>query len=254
MSQFKFEIDRTEFTIQDVGGFLNQEFVHLHEHFLTKQPFDYLQFEKAAHSYFDSNIGVWDAHDAFFNNFTIIWRWLLELGRFAAAEDIWEFALTSATNWEINHPSQRLHKGTPYYFWGQKQDQAFRNKVQEVATFLDELLAEYRRARGKALTLDEFRVRLFDIADLRDPVFLFVFTLFKMKTLLRGVRLRLRTNDFADLLETGLLFDLCLVIDSVIGYKNRQSWRFIDHAAYLSLACQFNLNRDRLVQLNSAWG
>lgn len=126
--------------------------------------------------------------------------------------------------------------------------------MQEIATFLDELLAEYQRARGKALTLDEFRGRLFDIADLRDPVFLFVFTLFKMKILLREVRPSLRTNDFAGLLETGLLFDLCSVIDSVIGYKNRQSWRFIDHAAYLSSACQFNLDRGRLAQLNSAWG
>lgn len=118
MSQFKFEMGGTEYTIQHVGGFLNQEFVYLHKHFLHNQPFDRLQFEKAAHTYFDSHLRDWAAHDAFFNNFTIIWLRRLEQGHFAAAEDIWEFALTLASNWENNHPSNRLHKGTPYYFWG----------------------------------------------------------------------------------------------------------------------------------------
>jgi len=298
VSNFKFNIGLKEFIIQDLGNGLNQEFVQLHEHFLIKRPFNYLKLEKAAHSYFDSHIGEWNAHDAFFNNFTIIWRLLLELGRFIEAENVWEFALAPAINWENAHPSQRLHKGTPYYFRGmtvilrgdldrgfllmhqalaediessgnpfpnspanafatldyQKQDQAFRNKVQETADFLNELLAEYRRTRGKVITLDEFQDRLFRIADLRDPVFLFVFALFKMRTLLKGARPSLRTNDFAGILETGLFFNLCLVIDSIIRYKNQQSLRFIDHLAFLSCTCQFNLNRDRLKQLNSAFG
>jgi len=298
VKDFKFNVGDTEFTIQDLGDSLNQGFINLHKHFLTKEPFNYLEFDKAAHSYFDSHVGDWAAHNAFFNNFTIIWRWLLEMGHFVAAENVWEFALASANSWENAHRSRRLHKGTPYYFLGmtvvlrgdldrgfllmhqaldediqssgtsspdtpasafatldyRKQDQAFRNSVQDTATFLDQLLTEYRQARGKTLTLDAFRDRLFNIAHLRDPLFLLVFALFKMKTLLTGLRPVLRTNEFAGLLETGLLFDLCLVIDSVIGYKNLRSWRFIDHLAYLSSACQFNLSRDRLTQLNSAWG
>lgn len=136
----------------------------------------------------------------------------------------------------------------------QKQDQAFRYKIEEVATFLDELLTEYRQARRKTLTLDKFRNRLFHIADLRDVIFSFVFTLFKMKTLFTTVRPNLRANDFAGLLEAGVLFDLCLVIDSVIRYKNPNKWKFIDHVTYLSWTCDLNLNQARLGKLNSAWG
>ena len=298
MKDFKFKAGDTEFTVQDLGNSLNQGFVNLHKHFLIREPFNHSEFEKASHSYFDSHVGDWAAHDAFFNNFTIIWRRLLESGHCVAAESVWEFALASASSWENAHRSRRLHKGTPYYFWAmtvvlrgdldrgfllmhqaldedirssgtpspdtpasafatldyRKQDQAFRNKVQDAATFLDQLLIEYRQTLGTALTLAEFRDRLFNIADLRDPLFLFVFALFKMKGLFTGVRPVLRTNEFAGLLATGLLFDLCLVIDSVIRYKNRQSRKFINHLAYLSSACQLNLSRERLGQLNAAWG
>lgn len=298
MKDFKFKIGDTEFTVQDLGDSLNQEFVNLHKHFLIKEPFNHAEFDQVAHSYFDSHVGDWAAHDAFFGNFTIIWRWLLELGHSVAAEGVWEFALGSASTWEKAHRSCRLHKGTPYYFWGMtvllrgdldrgfllmhqaldedirssgtpspdtpasafatldysKQDQALRNEVQDAARFLDQLLNDYRQALGQTLTLSEFRDRLFNTADLREPLFLLVFALFKMKTVLTRVKPVLRTNEFAGLLETGVLFNLCLVIDSVIGYKNRRSRKLIDHLAYLSSTCQFNLSRERLIQLSSAWG
>lgn len=47
VSDFKFNIGDTEFTIQDLGSSLNQEFIHLHEHFLKKKPFNSLQLEKS---------------------------------------------------------------------------------------------------------------------------------------------------------------------------------------------------------------
>lgn len=297
MSNFKFTIGKTEFTIQDLGNDLNREFIHLHQHFLTKQPFNYLELDIAAQKYFDSHPGDFVAHNAFFNNFTIIWRWLLELGYFGAAEEVWESAMAPAIRWESTHPSRRLHKGTPYYFRGmtvilrgdiargfllmhqaltedvetfqtpfpdtpanafvtlnyQKQDQAFRNEVQDTANFLDELLVEYRRTRGKTLTLDEFRNHLFKVADLRDSVFLLVFALFRAKAILKRVRPDLRMNDFAGLLESGLLFDICLVVDSAIRYKNHTKWKFADHVEFLSSALRFNLNKDRLSKLNSAF-
>lgn len=297
MNKFKFSVGGTEFTIQDLGSDLNKQFVQLHEHFLAKQPFNYLDLDVAAQKYFASHPRDFAAHDAFFNNFTIIWRWLLELGHYVAAEEVWEFAMAPAIAWENAHPAQRLHKGTPYYFRGmtvilrgdldrgfllmhqalaedietfqeplpntpssafatldyQKQDQAFRNEVQDTATFLDELLVKYRHTRRKSLTLDEFRNRFFNTTELRDPIFLFVFALFKLKTLLKKVTLGLRTNDFAGLLESGLLFDICLVVDSAIHCKNPASWKFIDHVAYLSSASLLDLNQARLSELNNAF-
>lgn len=298
MKGFKFNVGGTEFTIQDLGDSLNQGFVNLHRHLLLKEPFDYTQFDRAAHSYFARHVGDWPRHDAFFNNFTIIWRWLLELGHHMAAERVWDLALASASSWEDAHRSERLHKGTPYYFWGmtvvlrgdldrgfllmhqaldedvrskgtrdpdtpasafvtldyRKQDQAFRVIVEDTATFLDQLLVTYRQTRAKTLTLDGFRDRLFNVTDLRDTLFLLVFSLFKLQALLRGMKPIIRSNEFAGLLEVGLLFDLCLVIDSVIGYRYQQSWKFIDRAAFLSSVARLSLSKDGLAQLNQAFG
>lgn len=297
MNEFKFSVAGTEFTIQDLGNDLNKQFVQLHEHFLVKQPFNYPELDVAAQKYFASHPRDFAAHDAFFNNFTIIWRWLLELGHYVAAEQVWEFAMAPAIAWENTHPAQRLHKGTPYYFRGmtvilrgdldrgfllmhqalaedmetfqeplpdtpasafatldyQKQDQAFRHEVQDTAAFLNELLAKYRHTRRKSLTLDEFRNRFLSTTELRDPIFLFVFALFKLKTLLKKVTLGLRANDFAGLLESDLLFDICLVIDSAIHCKNPASWKFVDQLAYLSAASLLALNQARLSQLNNAF-
>lgn len=106
MNNFRFTVGSTEFTIQDLGNDLNKQFAQLHEHFLTKKPFNYLELDVAAQKYFESHLGDFAAHDAFFNNFTIIWRWLLGLGYHAAAEEVWEFAMGPAIEWENTHPTQ----------------------------------------------------------------------------------------------------------------------------------------------------
>jgi len=74
-------------------------------------------FTAAALEYFDANSADPAAHDAYFNNFTVIWTSLLNAGRLDEAEFIWEQALQPAQHWEQTHQGQHLHKGTAYYFW-----------------------------------------------------------------------------------------------------------------------------------------
>lgn len=68
--------------------------------------------------YFDQNIDNHKAHDKFFEGFTIIWRFFLYRRRFKAGESVWELALKIAYEWEDKNQNKRIHKGTPYYFWG----------------------------------------------------------------------------------------------------------------------------------------
>ena len=131
-----------------------------------------------------------------------------------------------------------------------QKEQAFRDKVEEIADFLDDLLTQYRESRNHSLSLQQLRDSIFAVENLRHAVFSFVFILFKLKAMLKDVPLRLRDNPFAGLLETDLLFQLCLVIEAVIREKNPNEGSFIDHAAFLSSTAGFKLNKDRLGQIN----
>lgn len=143
----------------------------------------------------------------------------------------------------------------------QYEKQYFREEVLDTAEFLDKFLTAYRNTYRKVLTLDEFRNRLFKVTDLKETFFLLVFTLFKFKSLIRKIDLTIRTNDFAGLIEIGALFDLCLVIDSVIHYKNtskpknknKKENTYIDHMAFLSDSYGLSLSIDRLIEINNAF-
>lgn len=135
----------------------------------------------------------------------------------------------------------------------QKQDQAFRFKVQEIAESLDSALEYYRKSRNRALTIGQLRIKLLQSPDLLAVAFNFVFILFRLHTLLKKVEPVVRRNDFAALLATNLLFNLCLVLDATMGNKNTRKWRFLDHAEFLSLAAGLNINRPQLTEINNAF-
>ena len=98
---------------------MDQGFERLYAAYFGNAALPWEEFTAAALQYFDSNAGTATAADAYFNNFTVIWNSILERGgSLERAERIWEQALQPAQQWEQAHLGQRLHKGTPYYFWG----------------------------------------------------------------------------------------------------------------------------------------
>ncbi len=133
-----------------------------------------------------------------------------------------------------------------------KQEQAFRGPVLRIASFLDDLLKQYRRFRNRSLTLQQLRDSIFAVENLRHAVFSFVFVLFKLRAMLINIPSRLRNNTFAGLLETDLLFQLCLVIEAVVREKNpnENGLSFREHMAFLSSTAGFKLNKERLGQIN----
>ena len=99
---------------------LDELFPRLHAAYLGAIAFPWNEMHEAARTYL-SRVGSApdpDQHNAYFENFTIVWRYLLAAGSFDEAEGLWEMALKPALEVERAGKGQRIHKGTPYYFWG----------------------------------------------------------------------------------------------------------------------------------------
>jgi hypothetical protein len=67
-----------------------------------------------------------------------------------------------------------------------QQNQLFRNKVLELAKFVEEKLTKYKAERNGKLTMADFRIRILQNPDLVQQVFLFVYELFHLKKMLAG--------------------------------------------------------------------
>ena len=127
---------------------------------------------------------------------------------------------------------------TPAYSFvilnAEKGGQYFRQEVLNSTKYLEERIESYNKSRGGALTLIDFRDKFLKNGDLREEVFRYIYYITKMKNLLR-VPLFLRNNEFSSLQITKLYFDLCLISEKVIAYKNpdTSAWRFVDQVKYL---------------------
>lgn len=104
--------------LQRLTAEMDQAFIGLYGAFFGGTIADWAQFEAAAARFFaGSNVGP-QQHDSFFNNFATVWQHWVQAGRLAQAEELWKLALRPALAWESADPNRRVHKGTPYYFWG----------------------------------------------------------------------------------------------------------------------------------------
>ncbi len=101
-----------------------------------------------------------------------------------------------------------------------RQNQFFRAKVEQIATYLSERLDEYSTSRSGSLGLDDFRRRFLRLRRLKEEVFYFVYLMFKLRKLEIETPKILKKNILGSLLHARLLFDFCLISDKVIEYKN----------------------------------
>ena len=114
----KFVMGGRVFILEELDTAMNAAFLDLHRAYFSEYPLDWRNFEAAALEFFDGAGASSSAQDAFFNNFTVIWRSLLNSGRLDEAESLWQMAVQLALTWERQHPGRFIHKGTPFYFWG----------------------------------------------------------------------------------------------------------------------------------------
>ncbi len=101
-----------------------------------------------------------------------------------------------------------------------RQDQFFREKVEQIANYLSDRLVEYSNKRSGSLTLDQFRTKFLRRRRLMEEVFLFVYSLFKLRKLVLETSKIYKANAFSSMMHSKLLFDLSVITDKVIEYKN----------------------------------
>lgn len=135
----------------------------------------------------------------------------------------------------------------------QKQDQFFRNKVLEIADFLDDMIHEYHKNRGGKLSLVDLKSKLLQNYQLEEQAFLFVFELFQVKKLLAETNMGLTYNDYGSLLLTETMFNVCLILDNLLKKRNPTQWRYSDHLNFISHKLSLNLNQTNIGQINTAF-
>lgn len=134
----------------------------------------------------------------------------------------------------------------------EKQDQAFRQKIKELAKFVDDRINNYRNARSTALTLSDFKSKFLGEHNLQAVVFLFVFQLFHLKKVLTEIDKRLTQNTFSSLLLARAIFSICLVIDNALQEKTKQRY-FRNHLEFLSKKSLLSFDTNMLTEINKAF-
>ena len=95
---------------------LDQAFIRFYAAVQSKTLPDERTFDSAAEQFLRARSAYQD-HDDYFNNFTQLWQLNLRTQRFDVAAAVWPWALRPALRIEADGGA-KLHKGTPYYFWG----------------------------------------------------------------------------------------------------------------------------------------
>ena len=114
----KFLLSGQFYNLGDLTEEMNKAFLLLHASYFGNHYYDLADFKTSAITFFNNHQDNYAIHDIFFNNFSILWKKLLNQSRFGEAEELWDFSINIAIEWENTNADHFIHKGTPYYFWG----------------------------------------------------------------------------------------------------------------------------------------
>ncbi len=293
----QFVVGGKEININSLDATMDEAFISLYSAYYGHQTCNLSKFDTASRQFFtqyhDANASL---HDAYFENFTMLWNTFLTAGNYDEAERIWNLALSSSLAWEKENPNKFIHKGTAYYFWGmtalirgdldkgyilmhrgveedirttgknipdtagyalvslnyENINQAFYKWVVDQVRFLNEKQNCYSSLYGRTFILDDFKKKFLSSPPNTAVSFLFAYVVAR---LMRMSSLPVHTlqSAFSAQVEANLLFDLLLVIDATIRFKNKKGDKFISHAAYLTNRIGKPLTIKQLKNINSAF-
>jgi hypothetical protein len=115
-NNFTFNIAEWQFSIEDLGASMNEQFQKLYNYYFSGKGFERSGFHSESLNFFDKNNSSKDLH-RYFNNFTPLWQFLLQQGSFFYAEQVWEIAVGTSKKWEEQNQNKKIYKGAGYYFW-----------------------------------------------------------------------------------------------------------------------------------------
>jgi len=132
----------------------------------------------------------------------------------------------------------------------EEQSQFFRQKVLEIARFMEARLDFYQLDGRGILNINNFKSKFLAQVSLQESVFYFVYTIFRLTKLIVETDQKLSQSVFSSLLQANMIFDLCLVVDATIKNKNPSQWKFRDHLLFLSSKASLAFNKDKLNKIN----
>jgi len=113
-----FVLNGRTITIFSFSEEINEFFLNLYSSYFGSKPFKWNNYINLIQNFLTTTPDRDGIHNKYFNNFSPIWKHLLNNGQFSEAELIWQFALEPILIFEKNNPKREIHKGTAYYFWG----------------------------------------------------------------------------------------------------------------------------------------
>ncbi|OGA46105.1 MAG: hypothetical protein A3F74_10330 [Betaproteobacteria bacterium RIFCSPLOWO2_12_FULL_62_58] len=131
----------------------------------------------------------------------------------------------------------------------EKPDQAFRPWVQHQAAAVISRIERYCTRYARSFDLAGLRSRVLALPELRDAAFLYSYAMARAARLL-AIPEQLWLGPFPAQLAFDIIFDLCLVVDSAIHYKNPGADQFILHATLVAQKAGLGLSQDDLGKYN----
>ena len=150
----------------------------------------------------------------------------------------------------------------PAYFFvtlNYENDQYFRQQILVIANYIDERLESYRESGRGSLNMSDFKSRFLMETKLQESVFYFVFSVFRIRRLVVETNLKHTQNVFGSLLQANIIFDLCLVIETILKNKippdpdPRKRYVMFYLLEKLSAKSSLSLNKDKLKQINGSF-
>lgn len=287
MNKFEFKIGEKIFQIKNLAEFMNPQFLNASFDFFDQKENNY----NAHNEFFVKFTHIWQMflYQSRFKNAEDLWELALNIAyqweeknpnkRIHKGTPYYFLGVTCILKEDLEKGFLLMHQAlkedektpevnshqTPAYCFVtldyERQDQYFRQKVKEIAKFLDTILGKYRSKRRGILILTDLKSKLLQEANLQEVAFYFVFELFRIKKLLLDINQRLTQNVFSSLLQANTIFDLCLIVENTIKKQNKYSNINLNGQTigplliFLSSKSSLNLNKGyNLKNLNDDFG
>lgn len=145
MEKYRFRSAGKEVEINNTSSELNTQFEKLYASYFSGGVLRWQEFKDYAFLFFDNEGSEVEQARAFFQNFTVVCNQFLQQGEYDQVESIWQKSLDIVREWEEEN-DERLHKGTPYYFYGMAC--ILNNEIEKGFLLMHNALEEDKVTRG----------------------------------------------------------------------------------------------------------
>ena len=261
-----------EIPFEDLGESMNSQLKKFYSyHYFESDTFNNVEFKNSISKFFDQYKSNYAMHSKFFRCFTIrapmnifYGKEILDETNVLLDDRSMNFALGIVKDFE-KKKNVKIHKGSPYQLLGQsyisdgtllkgflyvhqalKEDKRICHvgearsfitldspspTLKPIKEFIKERLTKYLDSTIGILTPEDFN-NFLKRKDFQDIVFQLIFTVFRIKEI-TDMDKELTESDFSALLERGILFDFCQVVDNILMRKTKQL-TFSGHLKFLS--------------------